>query len=293
MLPTFLGIGTPKSGTSWLHDVLQGHPDIWVPARREVHYFDRHYDRGPGWYRRFFPPSRQRGRYRAVGEVTPHYLYHERAPERIAAMPSVRGLIVVVRNPVDRAYSHYWFRARIENYRGSFEDFLTARAEATTWGFYARHLANYTARFAKDRILVLVYERLFADLDGHLRTLGDFLGVDGAAFPAVACGRRVNPRSLPRLRRTYAYSFAAARWLVGRDLYGVVRWARKLGLERLLGTRGDHAIRDPMKADTRARLEGLFERDIERLQAMFDLDLSAWRGSPEHDLAQSTQGAAS
>jgi len=293
MLPTFLGIGTPKSGTSWLHDALEAHPDIWVPGRREVHYFDRHYDRGPGWYRRFFPPSRHRHRYRAIGEITPHYLYHERGPERIAAMPSVRGLIVVVRNPVDRAYSHYWFRARIENYRGSFEDFLAERPEATTWGLYARHLANYTAHFAKDRILVLVYERLFADLDRNLRALGDFVGVDSATFPAIVRARRVNPRFLPRLRRTYAYSFSAAWWLVRKDLYGMVRWARNFGVMRLLGTQGDDAIHAPMKPETRDRLAELFGHDIETLEAMFDLDLSLWKRPPADDLDRRVTESAS
>lgn len=292
-LPTFLGIGAPKCGTSWLHDVLEAHPDVWVPARREVHYFDRYYDRGVRWYGGFFPPARHRDRYPAVGEITPHYLYHERGPERIAAMPSVRRLIVMVRNPVDRAYSHYWFRARIENYRGSFEEFLGERTEATNWGFYARHLANYTAHFAKERILVLVYEHLFTDVNHHLRTLGGFLGVDSSRFPALVSRRRVNPRFVPRLRRTYAYSFSAARWLVTRDLYGVVRWARNLGVMRLLGSRRDDSIDVPMKPATRERLKEQFLDDIERLETMFDLDLSVWKRPSADEVARDVTGSAS
>ena len=67
MLPTILGIGAPKSGASWLHDVLVSHPDGWMAQRREVRFFDRHrhYDRGLGWYRRFFPPDGHQHRYAA------------------------------------------------------------------------------------------------------------------------------------------------------------------------------------------------------------------------------------
>ncbi len=177
MLPTFLGIGAPKSGSSWLHDLLASHPQVWMAPRREVHYFDRHYDRGLDWYRKFFPPDQHRDRYVAAGEITPHYMYHARGAERIAGLPSVRRLIVLLRNPVDRAYSHYWFRARIENYTGSFEEFLADRPEATDWGFYARHLRSYVARFDKERFSILIFEHAFDNPDETLRRLGDALGL--------------------------------------------------------------------------------------------------------------------
>ena len=149
---------------------------------------------------------------------------------------------------MDRAYSHYWFRARIENYSGSFEEFLVDYPEAIDWGFYARHLRSYTARFDRDTFSILIFERAFEDTDATLKQLGEALGVDSAAFPDDVARARVNRRFVPRHRGLYASSFSLARRLVRPDFYGVVRWVKLLGIMRVLGKEGDVAIHVPMKA---------------------------------------------
>ena len=102
MLPNFLCIGAQRAGTTWLYDLLASHPEVYVPSRRkEVHYFDWYYDRGLSWYTRFFPPQGEVARYRAVGEVTPDYLYDSTCPKHISeTLPSVK-LIAILCNPVD------------------------------------------------------------------------------------------------------------------------------------------------------------------------------------------------
>ena len=71
-LPTFLGIGVPRGGTTWLHTWLDSHPQVCMSTRRkEVRFFDRHYERGLGWYESFFCPPEERDRYSAVGEIWP------------------------------------------------------------------------------------------------------------------------------------------------------------------------------------------------------------------------------
>ena len=68
-LPTFLGIGVPRAGTTWLHQLLSAHPDVFLPSRRkEVRFFDRHHEEGQGWYEGFFCPPDEADRYSAIGE---------------------------------------------------------------------------------------------------------------------------------------------------------------------------------------------------------------------------------
>ena len=75
-LPTFLGIGVPRAGTTWLHQLLSAHPDVFLPSRRkEVRFFDRHHEEGQGWYEGFFCPPDEADRYSAIGEISPQYLY--------------------------------------------------------------------------------------------------------------------------------------------------------------------------------------------------------------------------
>ena len=79
-LPSFLVIGAQRAGTSLLHQILLAHPDVYVPAqRKEVHYFDRYFERGVEWYQSYFPAADAAGRYRAIGEITPDYLATEEA----------------------------------------------------------------------------------------------------------------------------------------------------------------------------------------------------------------------
>ncbi|MFN5947419.1 MAG: sulfotransferase domain-containing protein [Pirellulaceae bacterium] len=109
-LPDFLGIGAQKSGTTTLHQLLEMHPRVFVPPRKELHYFTMHSHRSMGWYASCFEGASPGQR---VGEITPYYLYHAPAAERIAAqLPKVR-IIVMLRDPVSRAISHYFHSVRL------------------------------------------------------------------------------------------------------------------------------------------------------------------------------------
>lgn len=133
--PDFLIIGAAKSGTSFLHELLLGHPDVVFkrnpdvpPANdKEIHFFDaRAYDRlGIDWYKGRFPF----GEGVVTGEATPYYMFCPRVPERVhRVMPAVK-LIAVLRNPVARAFSDYHHRRRDGLEPLSFEDVIRAESE--------------------------------------------------------------------------------------------------------------------------------------------------------------------
>ena len=97
-LPTFLGIGAPKAGTTWLYNLLVEHPQVYVSQRlKEVSYFNRNYDRGQAWYESFFPGESEASAYCALGEVTPSYLHCEQCPERINMLLDNPKLIAILR----------------------------------------------------------------------------------------------------------------------------------------------------------------------------------------------------
>ena len=175
-LPTFLGIGAARSGTTWLHELLVSHPDIYVPTRRkEVRFFDQYFERGLHWYQEFFPPDSGAGQYRAIGEISPGYYRCPSCPARIASIPSITSLILMVRNPMDRAYSHYGLVVREGRTSETFEDFLSIEPQAVQWGFYSRYLESYLRYFKRDQILVMIYEHTMADVQGAKERLASFL----------------------------------------------------------------------------------------------------------------------
>jgi len=280
--PGFLGIGVPKGGSTWLYELLNSHPDIWVPPqKREVSFFNQESPRAKGlqWYARFFPDKRRGDRYKAVGEITPHYFYM--SDERIAYLhrhfKSIKRVLFILRNPVERAYSHYWFRKRVEGYKGTFEEFLETRPESTEWGFYAKYLANWLRYFSRNQMLALILEEAVADVSRGKEAVAAFLGVDATRFPDEAGRRKINERLLPRFPGTYRLACKTMQGLHKVEMYRLANFAKKLRVKTLLESGRRCAPIPAMSITTRTRLERLYAADIARLEQLLEIDLVAWK----------------
>ena len=124
--PHFLGVGTQKGGTTSLYQLLKGHPDIYLPDNKEIHYFTKFYDRGDAWYRKQFEPA-PAGQLR--GEITPYYLFHAAVPKRIHALRSDMKIIALLRHPVERTLSQYYHSCRWKLETLPLEEALAAEEE--------------------------------------------------------------------------------------------------------------------------------------------------------------------
>jgi hypothetical protein len=125
-LPGAVIVGAQKCGTSSLHGYLIQHPRVIEPLRKEVHYFDLNHGRGEAWYRAHF------GRVAEAGfniDSSPYYLFHPAVPQRMHALLPEARLIVLLRDPVRRAYSHYWHERAKGREPLSFEDAVRAEPE--------------------------------------------------------------------------------------------------------------------------------------------------------------------
>ena len=245
-LPDFLILGAQKAGTTALYAYLRRHPEITGPSWKEVSYFDRHYARGPNWYRGNFP-NLLRSRGELVGEASPSYLFHPLAPRRVAALVPDAKLIVLVRNPVDRAYSHYHHEVALGREPLSFEDALAAEDGRTAgeearlaaepgyfshawWnhtykarGCYAEQLERWLDVFPLERLLVLPSEELLGEPGRtHARVL-EFLGAEPHlldSYPRVF--EREYEAMRPETRAELGAYFAGPNHslyeLLGRDL---------------------------------------------------------------------------
>ena len=217
VLPDFIVFGAAKSGTTSLYGRLSEHPFVEPCTTRdgrfgntkEVRFFDYNWYRGSDWYRSHFPLERSRREFEAehgrpflTGEGSPTYISNLWAPARVRqTVPDVK-LIAVLRNPVDRAYSHFQFSRRDGTEEcESFED-AVAREEGrlqpewermaadpryNSWNFggwsylargrYAEQIERWLARFPREQFLFLKAEDLFADQQQALDTLHEFLGL--------------------------------------------------------------------------------------------------------------------
>lgn len=109
-LPYFIIIGAQKGGTSSLFYYLKQHSQLNLPNVKEIHFFDLNFNKGIDWYKQQFPQTSLS--VKKTGEASPYYLFHPHVPERVfKCCPSVK-LIVMLRNPIDRAYSHYMMQRK-------------------------------------------------------------------------------------------------------------------------------------------------------------------------------------
>ena len=135
VLPDFLVLGVQKSGTTSLFQYLMQHRQIASSFKKEVHFFDWNYTKGASWYRAFFPTrgkvnrrARSFGQY-LCGEATPYYIFHPGVPKRVHGLLPAAKFIVVLRNPVDRAYSHYQHSVTRNQETCSFEEAIAREPE--------------------------------------------------------------------------------------------------------------------------------------------------------------------
>lgn len=136
VLPDFLIIGAQKCGTTSLYDNLTRHPCIYPASKKEVGYFDRFYYRGLAWYRTQFPSFIRKCYSKNVlrrgfitGEASTGYIINPHSLKRISRVIPNAKLILLLRNPVDRAYSHYQHTVRIGTEKLSFEEAIQKEDE--------------------------------------------------------------------------------------------------------------------------------------------------------------------
>ena len=302
-LPDFLIIGAARSGTTSLFYYLRQHPDLFMPQPKEPGYFafaglhdlHPHTRVGDIWrmhvtdlasYASLFARAPQSA---LLGEATPEYmLLADETIRNIRSTYEDRAarvrFIAIVRNPVDRIWSHYWVMIRNGYEDLPFAEAVSPRTIASRlsagwhptydyvgYGMYGRQLTQYMDAFGRGSLKVVLFDDLQRDAIGTCASLFQFLGVDSAFTPDVS--ERHNPSAAPRFD-------GLDRWLF-RDEHLVKRVARRtLGNERLERIRAVlihlNSQKVEMRAEDRRNLVGVYEDDVRLLSRHIDRDLSHW-----------------
>ncbi len=176
-LPDFLIIGVPKGGTTYLYHLLNQHTQIEMSRRKEIHFFDRHYHRGLRYYKSFFPSAVKGVK---TGEASVNYFYSEKVKNRIAQdLPNCK-LILLLRDPIDRAYSHFQMNKK-DMIEKSFDQYVTSDGfESNKYrylekGLYAEYLPIWQSFLERGNLLILKSEELFSDTNNVISKVHQYL----------------------------------------------------------------------------------------------------------------------
>ncbi|MEG4112181.1 MULTISPECIES: tetratricopeptide repeat protein [unclassified Microcoleus] len=189
-VPNFIIIGSQRCGTTSLYTYLSKHPQILTPIKKEMDFFSWHFDRGIDWYLAHFPPMPQ-GEQFVTGEASPSYFDCWEAPERLYRLFPEAKLIVLLRNPVDRAISQFYRLTGLNWEARSLDQVISDEVERLNQnpeyiigeepgnylarGRYIEFIKNWLAFFPREQLLILKSEDFYAGAAAIVQQVLEFL----------------------------------------------------------------------------------------------------------------------
>ncbi len=271
-LPEIIGAGPGRTGTTWLHRVLEGHVDLPYGVK-ETQFFNTYYDKGIDWYARHF---RYATGERKVVEICP-YFFDQRAFERVKTyIPNCR-IIITLREPVEHSFSAYKMIVHYGWAHGSFEEVLDARPTMAGGNRYAFHLRKWFETFGRENVLVTMYDELRAQPQSYLDRVTDFMRIDRIALSARRdLNGDVNSFArAPKSGRLARKATKLKYWFKVRQAYGAINFLERSGVWDFCYGRGEPFERLTPEQDERLRAR--FMPEVEALEELLRIDLSAWK----------------
>jgi len=294
VVSNFLIIGAQKAGTTSLLRYLGAHPDIFVPNEKEVSAFYDDYNYNKRFetypYEKYFE-SRKGEKFAGNGPVNLLYFSDNSAENIYKYNPSMK-LIAILRNPIDRAYSAYWYFVRNGFEQESFESALDREKEVLksgnfeqranftyiSHGYYYEQLIPFTKIFSNDQLLILFFDDFKKDTKNVLKQIYEFLGID-KCYPDELIGKKFNVGSKSRIQSITN--------LIYRDhlLKNIYKSLISETIRQFISKSVFRRIRDlnmspysypPIKPATREALQTIYQKPNEKLGDFLGRDLSGW-----------------
>lgn len=286
--PNFFIVGAPKAGTTSLYYYLKRHPEVFMSPIKEPNFFSYqdtidqnlyHKEKGVGTieeYRRLFAEAN--GHHKAVGEASVSYLFYPAVAKRIKAMVPDAHIIMSLRNPIDRAYSHYYMEHKLGYVNESLESIVFKKSRSKNahlfyqqyveLGLYHQQVKRYLDAFGKERVKVFIHDDLSDKLESMILSVFDFLKIDKTHIPGLE--GKYNTYSVPR-NPVFRYLYSQkklrefAKTLVPYESVEVVK--------NLFLTRDR---KEGKNEEIIQELKRIYTPDVMELEKLLDRDLSAW-----------------
>jgi hypothetical protein len=241
---------------------------------KETNFFLWQYSKGLEWYASLF---RNSGADVPIGEFSPMYFSPPQVCARIAKdLPGCK-IIITLRDPVERLYSHYRKGYEQAYFRDSFEDTLRSRPDLLDWSRYAEHVRRWNDSFGRENVLVLIHEDVIYNPQEFLNRVTDFIGIESISIAEVpSASDRVNAiYEMPRSLYLAWLARVVRDWLERRGAFDIIRVLDRTGLRPVVFAGG--RLFPPLRAETELQLRQQFEPEIQQLEELLGRNLPHWR----------------
>jgi hypothetical protein len=272
-LPSFFIVGPPRTGSTWLHELLSQHTQLPSPSK-ETRFFDTHYHRGLNWYLAHYDADDAK---RRMGEVAPTYFASSEARERIALVAPAAKIACVFRHPVERLVSLYRLKRAYGMIRWTLEEAIERDPELMESSNYAGNFRLWQRCFGDDNVWAGTYDDLRQHPQSFMNSLTDFIGIPRFAIAPGEYARvhdsecMTLPRSYYRTRTALIMADRFKAWRLNR----IVVALKNSRLRKLILGGGT-----PFSQPEPEVLAWLYERlrpEVEALEVLLERDLSAWK----------------
>lgn len=288
----FIGVGVEKSATYWLAECLKEHPEICFAKDKEVYYFndvDPHllqvenlkYQRGIEWYRQQFPECKKG---QIKGEWTPTYFFTEETAKRIKQDFPEAKLLLMLRDPVMRAFSQYLHDKRLGVIKDvSFKKALKQNGTYVSKGLYSMHLKNYLKYFDTKDILILIYEQVKKDPESQIKKIYEFLEINDRNFIPPSLHKKINTAGTAKWPLLNYFLVHTEYFLKRAKMESILKLLDRTGIRKAIYNFGVFVNRKPYRTypeldkKIEKELYALFKNDIQELENILDNNLSVWK----------------
>jgi hypothetical protein len=286
----FIGIGAAKAGTTWLADNLRNHPQIFIPEKKELIYFNRfmqfgrdiynyRHNKPLSWYHAFFDDARPD---QVKGEISPHYFTSKEAVEKIYRYNPNIKLIAILRNPVELVISSYNFCIQIGEIKPlPFSQAIKKYPSILNSGYHYKNLKKYFKRFPEKNIKILLFEEIKEKPELVYKEVLDFLKVE--EFYPDSLKKASNKTKQNRFQFLNYLITSTSNFIHKQNLYFLIPLLRYSGISPIAEYMRDHlnivskSSRRAIDKELTRTLEEHFGEDISQLQELIDKDLSLWK----------------
>ncbi len=285
----FIGIGVQKSATTWVYKVLEDHPEVTCSQPKELNFFSRNFEKGSDWYHTHFNPKKKNTR---LGEISPSYFTCVESVVRAKTYNPNLKIIVVLRDPIERAYSNHLHMIRVNDYPYkdlSFETGLKADARYLEQSRYGKHLHKWFQSFSRKNILVLIQENIKENPVQEAQKLYEFLGID-VKYKSLFLDKKANVSYSFKNEKLNLFIKGIISILNRSGLNIIVRRLRKSHFYLWLREKNRVHLKNivpPIKKETEKELTIELSQDLESLVKLLNVDTLPWKTWRNHENTES------
>jgi hypothetical protein len=288
----FLGIGTEKSGTSWIANCLMEHPEINLPKEKELFFwnaYDPHYlevdnlkyeTLGIEWYKKQFGKQSSK---KLNGEFTPTYIYCETAAKRIREkFPNIK-FIIILRNPTQRAFSQYIHDKKIGLIKNiSFEKAIESHENYLTKGLYSKFIKIYLSNFPRENFFITTFDEMVKNPEELMTDIYSFLSLNNTSFVAKSTFKKANQASSVKFSPLNYFMMHSEYFLRKNKLNFILNFLEILKIRKLaisIRNLNTSPLKEypEIKNNTFLKLKKYYLDDVVALENLLNLDLSSWK----------------